>query len=59
MPWLTSPPTGRLDTLKQHKDDVLEVSKGIECGLNLADYNDLRTGDIIQMYEEVSFPGKL
>lgn len=38
---------------------MLEVSKGIECGLNLADYNDLRTGDIIQMYEEVSFPGKL
>lgn len=50
---------GRLDTLKQHKKDMLEVARGTECGMNLAGFNDLRVGDIIEMYEEVSLPGKL
>ncbi|EJF66017.1 initiation factor 2 [Dichomitus squalens LYAD-421 SS1] len=50
---------GRLDALKQHKKDVVEVGKGIECGMNLADFNDLRVGDIVEMYEEVLSPGKL
>ena len=51
--------SGRLDTLKQHKRDMLEVARGTECGMNLAGFNDLRVGDIIEMYEEVSLPGKL
>ncbi|RDX56577.1 initiation factor 2 [Polyporus arcularius HHB13444] len=50
---------GPLDTLKQHKKDMLEVSKGTECGLNIAGFNDLRVGDTIQMFEEVQLPGKL
>ncbi|EIW60058.1 initiation factor 2 [Trametes versicolor FP-101664 SS1] len=50
---------GRLDTLKQHKNDVMELAKGNECGLNLADFNDLRVGDIVEMYEEVELPGTL
>ncbi|KAI0831491.1 initiation factor 2 [Trametes gibbosa] len=50
---------GRLDTLKQHKVDVMEISKGNECGLNLADFNDLRVGDTIEMYEEIELPGTL
>ncbi|KAI1794532.1 initiation factor 2 [Ganoderma leucocontextum] len=50
---------GRLDTLKQHKKDMLEAARGTECGMNLAGFNDLRVGDIIEMYEEVSLPGKL
>ncbi|KAI0807397.1 initiation factor 2 [Fomes fomentarius] len=50
---------GSLDTLKQHKKDMTEVGRGSECGLNLAGFNDLRMGDIIQMYEEVQLPGKL
>ena len=48
-----------MDTLKHLKNDVMEISKGNECGLNLADFNDLRAGDVIQMYEEVFLPGKL
>ena len=38
---------------------MTEVSKGIECGLNLADFNDLRVGDVVEMYEEVSRPATL
>ncbi|KAI0372835.1 initiation factor 2 [Pilatotrama ljubarskyi] len=50
---------GRLETLRQHKNDVMELGKGSECGLNLADFNDLRVGDIVEMYEEVQLPGTL
>jgi translation initiation factor IF-2 len=35
------------------KDDVKEVNFGYECGLNIANYNDIRIGDIIEAYEEV------
>ena len=37
-----------MDTLKHLKNDVMEISKGNECGLNLADFNDLRVGDVIE-----------
>ncbi|KAI0362312.1 initiation factor 2 [Trametes cingulata] len=50
---------GRLETLRQHKNDVMEIGKGIEGGLNLADFNDLRVGDIVEMYEEVQLPAIL
>ncbi|OSD08681.1 initiation factor 2 [Trametes coccinea BRFM310] len=50
---------GQLETLKQHKNDVMEISKGNECGLNLADFNDLRVGDVVEIFEEVKLPGKL
>lgn len=45
--------TGELASLKRMKDDVKEVSVGYECGLNIANYNDIRIGDIIEAYEEV------
>ncbi|KAI8998476.1 hypothetical protein BD414DRAFT_475182 [Trametes punicea] len=50
---------GRLETLKQHKNDVMEIGNGNECGLNLAEFNDLRVGDTIEIYEEVELPGTL
>ncbi|KAH9945968.1 initiation factor 2 [Epithele typhae] len=50
---------GMLDTLRQLKDDVLEVGKGNDCGLNLADFNDLHVGDVVEMYEEIELPAKL
>ncbi|KAI9065099.1 initiation factor 2 [Trametes sanguinea] len=50
---------GQLETLKQHKSDVMEIGKGNECGLNLADFNDLRVGDVVEIFEEVKLPGKL
>lgn len=45
--------TGVLGSLKRFKDDVKEVVKGFECGLNIENYNDIRTGDIIEGYQEV------
>jgi Translation initiation factor 2 (IF-2; GTPase) len=45
--------SGELGSLKRFKDDVKEVGNGYECGLNIANYNDIRTGDLIEGYEEV------
>ncbi len=45
--------TGELASLKRYKDDVKEVKKGYECGLNIKNYNDIKVGDIIEGYEEV------
>jgi translation initiation factor IF-2 len=45
--------TGELGSLKRFKDDVKEVGKGFECGLNIANYNDIRIGDFVEAYEEV------
>ena len=45
--------TGELGSLKRFKDDVKEVATGYECGLNIANYNDIKVGDLIEAYEEV------
>lgn len=45
--------TGELGSLKRFKDDVREVSKGFECGLNIKNFNDLKVGDVIEGYQEV------
>lgn len=50
---------GSLDTLRQLKKDVVEVRKGIECGLCFCDFTDIREGDLIQMYEKIEKPGVL
>ena len=46
---------GKLVSLKRFKDDVKEVSKGFECGIQIQDYNDIKEGDTIEAYvqEEV------
>ena len=46
---------GKLASLKRFKDDVKEVTKGFECGMQIEKYNDLKEGDIIEVYvmEEV------
>ena len=41
---------GHLATLKRFKDDVKEVSKGFECGIQIENYNDIKEGDIIEVY---------
>ena len=51
--------TGELGSLKRFKDDVKEVAKGYECGLNIANFNDIKVGDIIEAYEEVEVKQKL
>ncbi|MCQ2337273.1 MAG: translation initiation factor IF-2 [Paludibacteraceae bacterium] len=45
--------TGELGSLKRMKDDVKEVTSGLECGLNIAGYNDIQVGDIIETFEEI------
>ena len=45
--------SGDLGSLKRFKEDVKEVATGYECGLNIANYNDIKIGDLIEAYEEV------
>jgi len=46
--------TGTLGSLKRFKDDVKEVARGFECGLNIERFNDMNVGDSIEAFEEVS-----
>lgn len=50
---------GELGSLKRFKDDVKEVNKGFECGLNIANFNDIKVGDIIEGYDLVEVKAKL
>jgi translation initiation factor IF-2 len=45
--------SGDLLSLKRFKDDVKEVATGYECGLSIQNFNDIKTGDIIEGYEQV------
>jgi len=51
--------TGTLAALKRFKDDVKEVSKGYDCGMQIKNYNDIKIGDIIEAYQEVEVKKKL
>ena len=50
---------GELSTLKRFKDDVKEVKAGLECGLTIKNYNDIKVGDIVEVYEINEIRGKL
>lgn len=45
--------TGELGSLKRFKDDVKEVVSGLECGLDIRNYNDIKIGDFIEAYDEI------
>ena len=51
--------TGTLTSLKRFKDDVREVAKGYDCGLQIKNYNDIVQGDVIEAYKEVAVKKKL
>ena len=51
--------TGTLASLKRFKDDAKEVTKGYDCGLQIKDFNDIKTGDTIEAYIEVAVKKKL
>lgn len=51
--------TGPLVSLKRFKDDVKEVTTGLECGLSIKDYDDIQTGDQIETFEEFTVKRKL
>lgn len=51
--------TGELVALKRFKDDVKEVSKGYDCGVQIKGYNDLKEYDVIECFHEVEVKKKL
>jgi translation initiation factor IF-2 len=51
--------TGELASLKRYKDDVKEVARGYECGLNIHNFNNIEVGDIVEAYEQVEVKRKL
>ena len=51
--------TGELTSLKRFKDDVKEVAKGYDCGLQIKNYNDIHIGDIVEGFQEVAVAKKL
>ena len=51
--------TGTLSSLKRFKDDVREVAKGYDCGLQVKNYNDIIEGDIVEAFQEVAVKKKL
>ncbi|RED44369.1 translation initiation factor 2 (bIF-2) [Winogradskyella eximia] len=51
--------TGTLDALKRFKDDVREVAKGYDCGMQIKNYNDIVIGDVIEAFQEVEVKKKL
>ena len=48
--------TSSIASLRREKDDVTEVREGYECGMTLANYSDIRVGDIIETFEMVEKP---
>ena len=44
---------GELESLRRYKDDVQEVKSGTECGIGVKNYNDVKTGDQIEVYQRV------
>jgi len=44
----------KIDSLKRFKEDVKEVREGFECGIGLENYNDIKVGDIFEVYEKVT-----
>jgi len=51
--------TGVLSSLKRFKDDVKEVSKGYDCGMQVKNYNDIMVNDVIEAFQEVEVKKKL
>ena len=51
--------TGELGSLKRFKDDVKEVAMGLDCGLNIENFNDVKIGDVIEAYQIVEIKRKL
>ena len=50
---------GQISSLKRFKEEVSEVKSGFECGVMLDNYSDIKVGDIIETFEEVSTSRKL
>ena len=51
--------SGKISSLKRFKDDAKEVAAGYECGIGLADYTDVKEGDILEIFEQIQVTRKL
>ena len=47
---------GTITSLRRFKEDAREVQSGFECGIGLSDFQDLRTGDVIETFEDREIP---
>jgi translation initiation factor IF-2 len=50
---------GEISSLRRFKDDVREVEKGYECGISIANFNDIKVGDVIEAYKMIETKKKL
>jgi translation initiation factor IF-2 len=50
---------GKISSLKRFKEDVREVANGLECGIGIENYNDLKVGDVIEAFTVEEIAGKL
>ncbi len=50
---------GQLESLRRFKEDASEVRNGMECGIGVKDYNDVKAGDQIEAYEQVEIARQL
>lgn len=50
---------GQLESLRRYKEDVAEVRQGIECGIGIKNYNDVKVDDQIEVYEKVQVERKI
>jgi translation initiation factor IF-2 len=46
---------GDISSLKRFKDDAREVREGFECGIGIANFNDVKVGDLIECYKVEEF----
>ena len=51
--------TTELSSLKRFQDDVKDVSKGYDCGIQLKNYNDIKVGDVLECFNELKVKKKL
>lgn len=51
--------TGELESLKRFKDEAKEVVAGLECGINIKNYNNIEVGDLLESFEEIEVRRKL
>jgi translation initiation factor IF-2 len=50
---------GQLESLRRYKDDITEVTTGMECGIGVKNYNDVKVGDQIEVFERTEIARKL
>jgi len=50
---------GKISSLKRFKDDAKEVTSGLECGIGIENYNDVKPGDTIETFQVEEIAGKL